>query len=398
MRKLNLHNWFKVPLDRLSSNKFCRWGLVGHSVAIVLLSFLLSHFIIYDIEHISAFASSNSSGDFEISDIYNAVADRRQVSVASPYVTVVSVDECSRQEVLDVLEMIAEYNPKVIGLDILFSNTVDDEDIVTNTIQSIPNLVLPCIVSQDDCGEWKRLPHSFIDNIADANYAYVNLNALSTQNVVRDFTPFRVTSCGDTISHISVEMSKLYDVAKYNTLIRRNNEVEIVKYSSVDIPIISAQEIMQSGDSDYLSRYICNRAVFVGDINNLNDKYLTPIDGLMPGVLIHAYSLNTILMDLYTDVSPNWLNWLIAIMVCMLFICSNIIIRNRWNNIGNLVMRILQVALIFGMVLLGTYWYNNHLQYVDFSPIVLMLGFSSLADDIYWGCFAVYLKIKQFKR
>ena len=46
------------------------------------------------------------------------------------------------------------------------------------------------------------------------------------------------------------------------------------------------------------------------------------------------------------------------------------------------------------MIYIGAYWYKNHMQYIDFSQVVLMIGFSSLAGDIYDGILAVHLKVK----
>ena len=73
-------------------------------------------------------------------------------------------------------------------------------------------------------------------------------------------------------------------------------------------------------------------------------------------------------------------------------------VKHMWSNVGNMVMRLLQVALMFSMVYIGSYWYVAHLQYIDFSPIILMLGFSSLASDIYDGMYAIYIRIRKSKK
>ena len=122
--------------------------------------------------------------------------------------------------------------------------------------------------------------------------------------------------------------------------------------------------------------------------------YMVPINGLVAGILIHAYALNTIMMDLYTDITPDWLNWLIALLVSIIFIFANIYAKEHWSHIGNLLMRILQIMIMIGMIYIGAYWYKNHMQYIDFSQVVLMIGFSSLAGDIYDGILAVHLKVK----
>lgn len=395
MRKLITKSWFKVPSMHLLDIRFKRLGYLLQSIIITILSILLSHFIIHDFESLSAFASSKSSADFEMSDIYNMVSNQRKVSIASPHVTVVAADECSRQELLDLLELVSEYEPKAIGLDIFFRNAENDSTMVLEALQSTPNLVLPCKLQPTETGEYERIFYSFVEEKLDANYAYVNLNASSTQDVVREFTPMTPIFPRDTLLHITTAMAEMVAPEQYDILRKRNKKTETIKYSSIEIPIIHAHEILQSHNYDYLSRHLTRRAVLIGDINNLNDMYSTPLKGLTPGVLIHAYALNTIITEAYTGVSPSWLNWMIAIFVCVLFIYANILIKERWSHIGNLLMRVLQIALMFGMVLLGAYWYNQHMQYIDFSPVILMIGFSALAGDVYDGCYAIYLQINK---
>ena len=398
MRKLSLCSTFKVSsVCSYFSNKK-RFVNVVRSVLITLLSFLFSHLIIYDLKSISAFVSEDKLGDFEISDVYNTIANYRAVSQASETVSVVAVDDCSRQEILDVLEIVSEYSPRAIGLDVFFRIPSNDSMQVLTTLNGISNLVLPCMLQQSPEYGYERIPYSFVENHLNVLYGYVNLNASSNRDVVRDFTPSRKLVIGDSIRQIATEMAKMVSPEAYRILKQRNNDVEIIKFSSVSIPVVSARDVLEARDEDYLSRYLTNRAILIGDVENLNDMYSTPLDGLMSGVMIHAYALNTILSRAYTEISPYWLNLLLALIICFAFVLLNKIVKDLWNNVGNMIMRILQVMLIFCIVLIGSYWYRDNLQYVDFSLLVLMLGFSSLAADIDDGLYALYIQIIKRKR
>lgn len=396
MRKLSLSSVFKVPSISVFVGEHKHIAYLCKSVLITLLSLLLAHVVKYDLENITGFASSDSMADFEMSDIYNAMSDHRHVSYASPYVSVVSVDQCTRQEVLEVLELIAEYSPKAIGLDIFFRTAADDSTYVLQTLGSIPQLVLPCMLEEDEDGVYHRQAYSFVESSLSANYGYVNLNASTVKDVVRDFSPWRVLQGGDTLKHIATAMARIAAPERYAQLMERHNPLEIIKFSSVDIPIISAQEVFYGAEEDYLTRYLTDRAVFVGDIENINDMYSTPLKGMIPGIMIHAYSLNTVLTAAYTNVTSDWLNWLLAIVLCVLFLYAHLLIKERWSYVGNLLMRMLQIMLMFGMVIIGSYWYNKHLQYIDFSLIVLTIGFSALACDVYDGIYALCVQIKQY--
>ena len=395
MRKLKLPHIFKVPsiTNYIGQKKTLTYML--RSLVITLISLCFTQVVIYELGSISGFVSDDKAADFQISDIYNSIADQRNVSQASQYVSVVAVDECSRQELLDVLELLSEYQPKVIGLDVFFKTASDDSLHVLNTLSAIPNLILPRIIKQQDDGQYQYTNYSFVEKHLNTNYAYVNLNASTLNDIIRDFTPWQITANGDTLFQVATMMAKIADPDMYNRLQERNNHMETIKFSSVDIPIISSNEILYGSNDEYLSRYLTNRAVYVGDIHNINDMYTTPLKGLIPGVLIHAYSLQTILNSSYTDSTPDWLNWLIAIFVSILFMFANMVVKDLWSHVGNMVMRLLQVVLMFTLVFVGAYWYNHHLQYLDFSPVIVMLGLCSLSADIYDGVLAAVLQIKK---
>ena len=398
MRKINLYTIFKLPEVNGVLGNGSRWNSIIRIVLITLLTWGLSHLVIYDLESIIAFASSEKRGDFEISDVYNAIADRRNVSQLSPYVTIVAVDDCSRQEVMDVLDIVAEYEPSVVGLDIFFRKPNNDSVEIVNRFKSIQNLVLPTILTRQPHGEYVRMPYSFVEESLETDYAYVNLNAATVVDVVRDFTPAQQLAGGDSVWNIAAKMAQVAYPEKFRILQQRNNSTEIIQFASVDVHILHAHEILSLDNDDYLMRYLNGRAVLIGDVMNLNDKYSIPLNGLMPGVAIHAHALHTIVAETYTTVSPMWLNWLIALIVCFVFLLVNEKVKHMWSNVGNMVMRLLQVALMFSMVYIGSYWYVAHLQYIDFSPIILMLGFSSLASDIYDGMYAIYIRIRKSKK
>ncbi len=395
MRKLVFFNIFKVPSVVLFDKSKKKLSYFLNSLIISLLSLLFAHIIIYNLEDISSFVSPEKSGDFQISDIYNAIADYRNVSEASQSVTVVAVDQCSRQELLDVLELVSEYNPRVIGLDVFFRVASNDSMQVISTLSNIPNLVLPCMLEKQNDNQYQRLNYSFVEKYLDSNYGYVNLNASSASSVIRDFTPYVKLSSGDTLLQMATAMAQIASSTQYEILRSRNNSTEIIKFSSIDIPIVSSSDILSGDDTEYLSRYLADRAVIIGDVHNINDMYFTPLNGLIPGVLIHAYALNTILSAAYTNCTPSWLNISIALLLVLCFIFVNTLAKEKWRRLGNLVMRIVQITLMFAMVIIGSYWYSHQQQYLDFSLVVLMLGFSSLAADVYDGLLALYFKIKK---
>ena len=89
----------------------------------------------------------------------------------------------------------------------------------------------------------------------NTNYAYVNLNASTLNDIIRDFTPWQITANGDTLFQVATMMAKIADPDMYNRLQERNNHIETIKFSSVDIPIISSNEILYGSNDEYLVQW-----------------------------------------------------------------------------------------------------------------------------------------------
>ena len=80
------------------------------------------------------------------------------------------------------------------------------------------------------------------------------------------------------------------------------------------------------------------------------------------------------------------------IIFTIAFVFTSFFFKELWSHVGNAAIRSMQILLMFSMVIIGAYWYNNHMQYIDFSQVVLMIGFSALASDFCDAILAIYLK------
>lgn len=392
MRKMTITTTLHKLLRKLPSLRERWYVYLCHAALITALSVTLSQIVLHKLDDLAVFTATGLSNDLQVSDLYNLIADGRDVAQVSPYVTVLAVDDCSRQQLLEVLELVSAYDPHAIGLDIFFRFANHDSALVVNTLQSIPNLVLPCQLLPQSSGQYIRTQSSFFEQYLDADYAYVNLNADDPTDVIRDFTPFMILANGDTMRHMATELARLAAPDNYRTLLQRGRQQEIIQFASVTIDTLSAAELLTGDNEAYLTSRLTHRLVLVGDLHNTKDMFLTPLSGLMPGVMIHAYALNTIMAEAYTAVSPVALNWLIAIICCLLFVLINLIVNELYSHMGNMIMRLLQLLLMFGVVIFGAYCYTRHMLYLDFSSLLFLLGFAALAMDIFEGLYVLYHK------
>ena len=69
--------------------------------------------------------------------------------------------------------------------------------------------------------------------------------------------------------------------------------------------------------------------------------------------------------------------------------------RNRMSNVGSMVIRIAQVAIMYQIVVFGCKFYAETHTYLDFSPSLLMIGLGALSFDIWFGLYGIVKFVEQ---
>ena len=64
----------------------------------------------------------------------------------------------------------------------------------------------------------------------------------------------------------------------------------------------------------------------------------------------------------------------------------------------NLLIRICQFAIMYVLVVCGCVVFENHHTYVDFAPSILMLGFGTLAFDLWFASYGIITAIIAFTK
>lgn len=359
-----------------------------HVVLITLLALLMSRFMLNDLSGISAFSPIEKVADYSMSDMYNAVANRRAVKQLNQDVVIVATDGCSRADIAHLVNKLDACSPAAVGMDIFFPYQTSDDSLVMTSFANCRNLVLPLQVADS---VFLSNSHSFFDGKIDAPYGCVNLELADIRSTVRSFRPYYMGD-GGCIPNFAVALVGQSKPSALKPLIKRGNESEIIFFPSVEFETLSGQEVV-CDDNQPLDG-IKNKIVLLGDMKNMSDSYLTPLDNAVPGVLIHAYTIHTILSKKYISVSADWINWLIAIIVCLIYTIVNLFAKKSFSNFGNFLMRLLQFFTMYILFVVGCLEFAYHGSYIDFTPSILMIGLGALAFDLWYGIYAGYLKIK----
>lgn len=348
----------------------------------------------------SAYSPMQNSSDFAMSDIYEYISDDSDSQYKSNEIVVVSTDGCNRQEIAKLIEKINDNNPKVIGLDVIFRQSQSSDSILISAINKSKKIVLPYDMGYDENLELflKQDSSYFYKQLKNKNFGAINLSGNSIRNVIRRFKPIFITE-DDSIDNFSSAIAKIYSSDKYNDLIGRNNDNELIIYHNRDIEIYSGDELISLKDKDLR---IKDKIVLLGEVCSNSDMHTTPIKEQEAGVVIHAHTIDTILNGYYVKETNNLVNYGIAIVVTLLFCGFTYYVRENVKLVGRLLIRFIQFGLILMYLIVGYYLYSVNNLYIDFSVSALMTSVSILMLDLTGGLYGLYIltikKIKEWKK
>lgn len=355
----------------------------------VLLAFIISHFLIYDISSISYFKPVEKSKDVAITDFYQIVANKKNVKPLEQNIAIIAIDSCGRTEIAQLLNAIDFCNPAAVGLDVLFNYPSADDSLLIKAIEECNNLILPCSASYDShsricTGYTGSFFYSKLD--AQKNYGAVNLAGDNMQSLIREFRPFHLCN-GDTLMNFAAAVVKEANPTAYNLLKERGNDMETINYPYHEFSIYTPDEVLE------FSEELEGKIVLVGSLNEPWDFHITPVSDQMPGIIIHAHSIATILGNIYIQELDGWIIWVIAIILSTIML----IIKNALDNINfeSFIIRFIQMLMLYLIVVIGYWFYNSRQLSIDFTIPLMMVGLIFMARDIWNGCESLIQSLKQ---
>ena len=379
-----------------------RSAIIRSSV-VTLLSLAFLTISINGVSVLSLFSPLEGDSDFQLSDLYTKVADRRPVSQCSDDVVVVATDGCRRSDIVDLIAALETFSPAAIGVDVNFRYPSEDDTRMIEVFDACENLTLPLILSQDSDGETFQVDeneNSFLTSWLDSErFSVVNLERYTMWGSVRTFRPTYSTPEG-VIPGFALRLAFLADPEKAEAFTSRKHDSEYINYPSRTFEVLEPGDIINEDGSldDGVKNSICGRVVLLGDLDNSKDVFPVPHKEMMPGVMIHAHCVDTILAGRGIDSMPMWLNIVLSVILCFVFALLHLSVERRLDNGVDFVMRVFQILLMFVLYWLGCVLYIRN-YYVDMSLVLLMVVTSALSMDICSGVAQILSQIiNRFKK
>lgn len=328
---------------------------------IVVLSFFLARFLVFDITLISFFAPADKSTDFRSVDFYqiveNSLVGEKQYC---PEVLLIGVDSLSRNEITSVIEEVGQCHPKLIGIDIEWAHA---EPTDSRLREVLAELRCPVVVPDT------------------SSYIYRDVTGLLKGDVSFNDNCIRSITIPNSFSERIALLLKP-DIKINN---RRISPIRYGHYEFIDT--IKPHSISQS------SSIIEGKAILIGALTDLSDCHNTPVDAHMPGLMIHANNIATLLDATAPGYAPRWIENLLALATCTIFVIFNLISK-KWIG-GGLAMRLIQILFLLAIIIFGTITYLLGGASIDFTRPLLTVVAAAFAVDIWVGAEELYKRHKE---
>ena len=317
----------------------------------------------------------------ELIDLYTISANNSGLKRKSEIV-LMPIDGCSRHDVTKVLECLNQMPVAAIGVDVTFPYPESEDASLLQAIMGSDRIVM----ASREHGSY------FEEALVEQGISFgsIQLDMNTRYDIVRSFKPAEINDA-DTIWSFEAQLMRMVD--KKIDRVFPIDESSYIAFSKVRFDTIPALRLLDAqADMTMLATDLEDRIVILGDMESLEDMYRTPLQSDMPGMVIHAYTLNTLMKKRHIDSIPVRSSWIMAFVLCIVF--SFLMLLYKWGGADKegLFLRGTQIVLMIFVVLGGVYMFDEHDFYIDMEPVFLALAIQAVVSDITVGLLAYIIK------
>ena len=348
--------------------------------------------------------------DFDFNDLYySKVSDKTEGY--DKRIVLVNIGHANRAEIAMLIDKVASYQPKVMGLDALFEGPREaaDDSLMRDVVHRHKNLVLAVKYQTDKQDKLVGGNNFFADS--STKTGFVNFPYDSDFESIRYYFPFKADDHDHdrVLPSFSSALVKEYDPAAYEKIKKKTNQKTIINYTHKLTPekamyqVVEPEQLMMEDGVD--SSAIKGRIALLAYVNtspyDIEDKKFTPMNERpygktapdMNGIVVHANIISMVLDHNYIKKVPSWGNWLIAIIICWLhmsFFIHYYLENHIWFHLA---AKIAQVASAIFFVWLGAEIYSRYGLKVDMK--ISLITIVMAVDVIYfYEAWAVWMHKK----
>lgn len=342
-------------------------------IIILIISGLLTSMAIAGIDG-GILSESNGDGVATIHELYQKMSWRNSERALLENPIVISVDRCSRSQVGELLEILSESDAACIALDVVYSEINLSDSVLLDGLMAVSPRLIWAYVSEE-------VPSNFFFESEPMDLSEpgdVSLNVESFSTPVEYIPMYDEQSVTPIDAVIARRIAPdAYDIWEQRS---KAGQKSPIMFSLGEVEIFSAHDIFTNPS---ILHELDGRAVIIGMTESVDDFHPTIVSHNMPGVLIHALSVATILSCNYPEDMPLWIAWTIGGLFATLTLW--IIEKIDGQPYSNLVGRILPIAILILMTYIAYQIFVKFNYLIDMSPILLFPTAVMLVYDIMFG-------------
>lgn len=349
--------------------------------------------------------------DFDFNDLYYSHIGEEQKNNVDSNIVILDIDQSDRADLAMLIDKASTYQPKVIGLDVLFDGEREPEkdSMLREVVNRTKNLVLAVKYQADKNG--RLIGGNNFFKTDSSKTGYVNFPYNTDKETIRYYYPFKSDDHDHSLvlPSFSSAIMKLYDSNAYNGIKHLVDQKMTIVYSrrvtekKMQYLVIEPETLLTDNiDSARLKGKILLMA-YAKPFNefDIEDKKFTPMNEKyygkswpdMNGIVVHANIISMVMGDHFVKKVPLWGNILLAVIVCWLHMSFFIHYYLESHIWFHLAAKIAQVLSAIFFVWLGMEIYTRYHVKVDmkFSLITIIMA----VDVIYfYEAWAVWMHRK----
>ena len=321
--------------------------------------------------------------NFSLSDVYYQMMQQSGNANTSSLITIVDATSYyDRGKIGEMMHQVSQCHPAVVGVDCIYEGFRGDtigSDLLAEGIFSLPNPIFAFKLNNydEDTGQFTSTRHSFFTFVGELTEGYSNISYDSNGITVRNLVTQKVVA-GDTLCSLPYQMARAFtpDVEELASTKER-----IIDYTPTIFPVVPCDSILQ-----YAS-LLQDRIVFIGATHDDADMHFSPF-GRIPGTVIQAYILQTLLEHHRTREVPFWLVLAVSFIVIMLTDIMQTHILRWGKSMSNVWLRLLLSSALtrnlINFLWIGLLVYANFLLFslydIYFNPTIMLVSIALLVE------------------
>ena len=363
----------------------------------VILLILKFFFVIFQIDFLNQL--NNQIQDFQINDIvFSRLMNKKNIAIDTNII-IVNISDLKRDKIAILINLINNYEPKIIGVDGVFSKPKGDsvDKPLADAFSKVKNLVLVNRLVYDNDNNKVYVEKSLPLFSQYAKSGFANFIDEVDFRTVRKFSPKEFVD-KDIVMAFSTKIAEIYYPNAVKKLFERENESEIIyfKRNMKKYRIIDCSDAFNNQDTLGIVKGKIVLIGFLGpDLKTLSteDNFYTPLNPNyigksypdMYGVLIHANIISMILNGKYINALSDKLIIILTILLTYLTMAFFTYLRFNHSEAYeslSLVFIFLEMGVFLTIMFTMLLYFNF---YIDLKNMLFVLAVSELVSESYFG-------------